>query len=163
VDPQHSDTRPNPSTVDFQLRLDSAGCHFGGIGLAELCSPQTAGSSFAAFFRLADRYRLGNLTHRYWAARWQTLVTHLGLSIVLTWLFMHTRGSLAMAMLFHFMMDFSPQFLLYGLTTAQAIWSQAIVILAFAFILIVILGPNLQRRFVEKPTIVDKAYSLGRD
>ncbi len=103
---------------------------------------------------------IGLLDSRPWLP---TFLAPLGLSIVLTWLFIHTRGSLAIAMLFHFMMDFSPQFLLYGLTTVQSIWSQAIVILAFAFILIVIFGPNLQRRFVEKPTIVDKAFSLGRD
>ena len=103
---------------------------------------------------------IGLLDGRPWLP---TFLAPLGLSIVLTWLFMHTRGSLAMAMLFHFMMDSSPQFLLYGLTIAQATWSQAMVILALAFILIVIFGQNLQRRFVEKPTIVDKAYSLGRD
>ena len=103
---------------------------------------------------------IGLLDGRPWLP---TFLAPLGLSIVLTWLFMHTRGSLAMAMLFHFMMDSSPQFLLYGLTIAQATWSQAMVILALAFILIVIFGQNLQRRFVEKPTIVDKTYSLGRD
>jgi len=103
---------------------------------------------------------IGLLAGRPWLP---TFLTPLGLSVVLTWLFVHTRGSLAIAILFHFAMDFSPQFLLHGLSMVQAVWSQAIVILALAFILIVIFGPNLQRRFVKKPTIVDKAYSLGRD
>ncbi len=98
---------------------------------------------------------IGLLDGRPWLP---TFLNPLALSVVLTWLFVHTRGSLAMAILFHFAMDFSPQFLLHGLSTAQAVWSQAIVILALAFILIVIFGPNLQHSSVGKPTIVEQTF-----
>jgi len=66
-------------------------------------------------------------------------------SIIWTWLFVHTRGSLAMAVLFHFAIDYWPQFLLSGLTIAQGIWVQVIVILILDIILTQRLGVNLQR------------------
>jgi membrane protease YdiL (CAAX protease family) len=68
-----------------------------------------------------------------------------GMSITLTWLFLHTRGSLAMAILFHFMVDYSPQFILSGLSIDQAVWSQAIANLAAALTLVLIYTPGLQR------------------
>ncbi len=79
-----------------------------------------------------------------------TFLVPLGLSVVMTWLFVHTRGSLAMAMLFHLVFNYSPQFLLSGLAIEQAIWAQAIVSLAVAFILIFLFGINLQRDPLEK-------------
>jgi membrane protease YdiL (CAAX protease family) len=48
-----------------------------------------------------------------------TFLAPLGFSVVMTWLFVHTQGSLAMAMLFHFALDYSAQFMLYGITTEQ--------------------------------------------
>jgi membrane protease YdiL (CAAX protease family) len=76
-----------------------------------------------------------------------TFLNPFALSIVLTWMFLHTRGNLGMAILYHFALDFFPQFFLLplGLTNAQGVWSQAIVILAVAFILILYFGVNLQR------------------
>jgi membrane protease YdiL (CAAX protease family) len=79
----------------------------------------------------------------------------LGLSVVMTWLFVHTAGSLAMAMLFHFAMDYSPQFLLANLPLEQAVWAQAIASLALAFSIMVVFGPNLQRSRVLKPEAVN--------
>jgi len=76
-------------------------------------------------------------------------------SIIWTWLFVHTRGSLAMAILFHFAIDYCPQFLLSGLTIAQGIWVQVIVILVLDLILILHLGANLQRSPVNEPALVD--------
>jgi uncharacterized protein len=74
-----------------------------------------------------------------------TFLSPFGMSITLTWLYLHTRGSLAMAILFHFVVDYSPQFILSGLSIDQAIWSQAIVNLAVALTLILIYSPGLQR------------------
>jgi membrane protease YdiL (CAAX protease family) len=74
-----------------------------------------------------------------------TFLAPFGMSVTLTWLFLHTRGSLAMAILFHFMVDYSPQFILSGLSREQAIWSQAIVNLAVALTLVLIYGQGLQR------------------
>jgi len=83
-----------------------------------------------------------------------TFLLPLGVSVVMTWLFVHTRGSLAMAMLFHFALDYSPQFMLYGITTEQAVWAQAMVSLAVAFVLVLIFGVNLQRDPMTKPSIL---------
>jgi len=66
-------------------------------------------------------------------------------SIIWTWLFVNTRGSLAMAMLFHFAIDYCPQFFLSGLTIAQGIWIQVIVIFVLDIVLTLRLGANLQR------------------
>jgi membrane protease YdiL (CAAX protease family) len=84
-----------------------------------------------------------------------TFLNPLAASVAITWLFVHTRGSLAMAMLYHFALDYSPQFFLLGLTTAQAVWAQTIVNLAAALILIVIFGVNLQRGPVREPAVID--------
>ena len=84
-----------------------------------------------------------------------TFLAPFGMSITLTWLFLHTRGSLAMAMLFHFAVDYAPQFILSGLTIAQAVWSQAIVNLAMALVLILLFGVNLQRGPVKEPALAD--------
>jgi len=94
---------------------------------------------------------IGLLDGRPWLP---TLLIPLGLSIVLTWLFLHTRGSLAMAILFHFSMDYTPQFL-SGLTVAQAVWLQAIVVLALALILFLLLGVGLQRSPEKTLVVVD--------
>jgi len=83
-----------------------------------------------------------------------TFLVPVGLSVVMTWLFVHTQGSLAMAILFHFAIDYSPQFLLAGLAIEQAVWAQAVVVLAAAFVLILLFGVNLQRNLVNKQGMV---------
>jgi len=82
-----------------------------------------------------------------------TFLTPLGISVILTWLFLQTRSSLAMAILCHFGFDYFPQFL-SGISLAHSIWSQAIVSLVLAFILIILYGPNLQPSRVKKPAPV---------
>jgi membrane protease YdiL (CAAX protease family) len=84
-----------------------------------------------------------------------TFLTPFGMSITLTWLFLQTRGSLAMAMLFHFAADYAPQFVLHELSLTQAVWSQAIVNLAVALVLILLYGADLQRDPVEKMAVAD--------
>jgi len=89
---------------------------------------------------------------RPWLA---SFLSPLASSVILTWLFVHTRGSLAMAILYHFAIDFTPQFFLLplGLTNAQQVWAQAIVNLALALILIIIFGVKLQRSPMKKPVM----------
>ena len=94
---------------------------------------------------------MGLLDGRPWLP---TFLGPIGLSVVLTWLFVHTRGSLAMAMLFHFAFDYSPQFILYGLTIAQSVWTQVIVTFVVAIVLILIFGTNLQHDPMKKPAMV---------
>jgi len=74
-----------------------------------------------------------------------TFLAPLALSVIFTWLFVHTQGSLAMAILFHFVFNYSPQFVLSELPTVQVVWAQAIAGFALAFILILLFGVNLQR------------------
>lgn len=93
---------------------------------------------------------LGLLDGRPWLP---TILVPFGLSIVLTWLFVHTRGSLAMAMLFHFAIDYAPQFIA-GISIAQFVWAQAIVNLAAAVILILFYGVSLQRGSRQYPAAV---------
>ena len=89
-----------------------------------------------------------------------TFLAPFGMSVALTWLFLHTRGSLAMAMLFHFAADYSPQFILSGLTIDQAVWSQAIVNLAVALVLILLFGVNLQQNPVKEPVMTEAAQTV---
>ncbi len=83
-----------------------------------------------------------------------TFLSPLAASVALTWLFVQTRGSLAMAILYHFALDFYAQFLLSGLTLEQGAWSQTIFNLALALILILIFGVNLQRSPEKMPAVV---------
>ena len=89
---------------------------------------------------------LGLRDNRPWLP---TFLAPVAISVVLTWLFVQTRGSLTMAVLYHFVIDASPQFLLHGITTAQNIWLQVIVSFAAAFILILIFGVNLRNESVQ--------------
>lgn len=84
-----------------------------------------------------------------------TLLSPFAASIVLTWLFVRTDGSLAMAILYHFAMDFVPQFFLLplGLTDSQLVWAQTIPHLVVAFVLVLVFGVNLQRRSMREPVM----------
>jgi membrane protease YdiL (CAAX protease family) len=66
-------------------------------------------------------------------------------SVIWTWLFVHTRGSLVIAILYHFVIDYTPQFFLLDLTISQALWVQTIVNLIVALVLILVFGVKLQR------------------
>ena len=81
-----------------------------------------------------------------------TFLAPFGSSVVLTWLFIQTRGNLAMAILFHFGMNYFT-FFNGGMTIADVVWSQAIVTVALALILIAVFGVNLQRSPMRKPAM----------
>lgn len=86
-----------------------------------------------------------------------TFLVPLGFSVIWTWLFVHTRGSLAMAMLFHFAIDYAPQFVLDApLPITRAVWAQAIVGLAVALILVLLYGADLQRVPAKEQAYVKK-------
>ena len=79
-----------------------------------------------------------------------------GLSMVITWMFVHTRSSVTLAMVLHFVFNFSPQFILEkSIATGQALWLEAIISLSLALGLALVLGPNLQRRPAVQTTAVD--------
>lgn len=79
------------------------------------------------------------------------------MSIIFTWLFFQTRGSLTMAILYHFAIDYFPQFFLQGLTVSQALWAQTIVNFAVAFALILLFGAGLQRGPAKELAVADAA------
>jgi membrane protease YdiL (CAAX protease family) len=79
-----------------------------------------------------------------------------GLSVVMTWLFVHTRGSLAMAMLFHFAVDYSPQFLFAATDLGLAVWLQAMAALTVALLSVVVFGADLQRSR-SRPWVTEEA------
>jgi len=86
---------------------------------------------------------LGLVADRPWLP---TFLVPFGFSVIWTWLFIRTRGSLAMAMLFHFVIDYAPQFILdASLLIAQVVWAQAIVSLVVGLALILLFGTDLQR------------------
>ncbi len=85
---------------------------------------------------------LGVMAGRPWVP---SFLAPFGLSVVMTWLFVHTRGSLAMAMVFHFILDYSPQFLFAATEVGLAVWLQAMAALTIALFLVLISGVNLQR------------------
>jgi uncharacterized protein len=98
---------------------------------------------------------LGLVAGRPWLP---TFLVPLGFSVIWTWLFLQTRGSLAMAMLFHFAIDYAPQFVLDApLPIAQALWVQAIVSLGVALGLTLLFGTDLQRGPVKELAAADAA------
>ncbi|RPI91167.1 MAG: CPBP family intramembrane metalloprotease [Chloroflexi bacterium] len=98
---------------------------------------------------------LGLVAGRPWLP---TFLVPVGFSVIWTWLFLSTQGSLAMAMLFHFAIDYAPQFVLDApLPIAQGLWAQAIVSLAVALGLILLFGTDLQRGPVKELAAADAA------
>ena len=89
-----------------------------------------------------------------------TFLSPLAMSIAWTWLFVHTRGSLAMAILYHFAIDYAPQFFFSGLTSAQGVWAQTIVNLEIAFVLVLLFGLNLQRGSMKEPVWEEAAQPI---
>jgi membrane protease YdiL (CAAX protease family) len=83
-----------------------------------------------------------------------TFLVPFGFSVVLTWLFIQTRGNLVMATLCHFGFNY---FVIFeeGMTLAQILWLEAIVILVFAFILVILFGVDLQHSPMKRPAVVD--------
>ena len=81
---------------------------------------------------------------------WMATVAFIvALSIVLTWLFIQTRGSLFIVILHHAVQNFLV-FLNGGVPFVQSSWLLATVTFALAFLLILFYGPNLQNDPVNK-------------
>jgi membrane protease YdiL (CAAX protease family) len=77
------------------------------------------------------------------------------MSFIWTWLFLQTRGSLTMAILFHFAIDYLPQFFLQGLTVSQGVRAQTIINIIVAFALILLFGRSLQRSPAKGLAVAD--------
>jgi membrane protease YdiL (CAAX protease family) len=86
---------------------------------------------------------------------WLPTILYLtGLSVILTWLYIHTRGSLAMPILYHTGQSYFV-FLNGGISITQQIWLLTGVTLGLALILMLLFGPDLQRSRVKATTLVN--------
>lgn len=81
-----------------------------------------------------------------------TLLFIIALSVVLTWLFIQTRGSLFIVILHHAVQN-SLVFLNGGVPFAESSWLLAAVTVVLALVVILIFGPNLQRHPVKNPVV----------
>jgi uncharacterized protein len=83
-----------------------------------------------------------------------TILFLIGLSVVLTWFFIHTRGSLVAVILYHAAQNFFV-FLNGGIEIAPSMWLLTVVTLALALILIFSFGPGLQHTPVKEKVMVN--------
>jgi uncharacterized protein len=70
-------------------------------------------------------------------------------SVLITWIFVHTAGSVLIATLVHGAINFFHGFFLGGVDPARQYWLMAAVYGAAAIVLAVVLGPSLQRRTIR--------------
>jgi membrane protease YdiL (CAAX protease family) len=94
---------------------------------------------------------IGALENRPWLP---TFLTPFGTSVLFTWLFLHSRGSLVPVVLFHFGLNYFT-FFNEGMTIDKVVWLQAIVTLALDLILILLFGVDLRRDPVKSSAAVD--------
>ena len=89
----------------------------------------------------------------------ETILYLIALSVVLTWLFVQTRGNLVVVILYHAGENFFV-FLNGGISLTQSLQLLNLVTIAFAIVLVLLYGVNLQRNFVKKPGMVDAAQTV---
>jgi uncharacterized protein len=82
------------------------------------------------------------------------LLELIGLSVVITWLFVQTGGNIFLTTLFHTAQSF---FVVVneGITLSQQLWLMAAVYVALSIILAVLYGASLQRRSTMKPAVFE--------
>jgi hypothetical protein len=82
------------------------------------------------------------------------LLELIGLSVVITWLFVQTGGNIFLTTLFHTAQSF---FVVVneGITLSQQLWLMAAVYVVLSSILAVLYGANLQRRSTMKPAVFE--------
>jgi uncharacterized protein len=75
-------------------------------------------------------------------------------SVLFTWIFLHTRGNVLIATLFHGAINLSQGLFLGGLDPAREYWLLAAIYTASALVLVVAAGPTLSR---SPPSIIRKS------
>lgn len=78
----------------------------------------------------------------------------IGLSVILTWFFIQTRGSLVIVILFHAAQNYFV-FLNGGIPLAQSMWLLNTIPIVLALCLILSFGPGLQHTSVKKKVMMD--------
>ncbi len=79
-------------------------------------------------------------------------------SILLSWVFLHTRGSVLIATLFHGAINVSQGYFLAGTDPASRYWWLALAYGAAALIAAVVLGPGLSRRRTDEAAGSSRQY-----
>jgi CAAX protease family protein len=79
-------------------------------------------------------------------------------SVLLTWVFLHTRGSVLIATLVHGAINVSQGFLLAGTDPAVRYWWLALAYGGAALLLAIVLGPRFSRRPGADPATTPPAY-----
>jgi len=88
-------------------------------------------------------------------AHWlPSILCIIGLSGILTWLYIQTRGNLVIPILFHAGQNYFV-FLNGGIALNQGLWLLTILTFVIVLILIFLYGVNMQRSPVMKPAMVD--------
>jgi membrane protease YdiL (CAAX protease family) len=83
-----------------------------------------------------------------------TFLVPFGASVVFTWLYVQSRGSLVTVVLFHTGLNIFPMFM-DGISIAQSLWLQASVNLALALVLTLLFGAGLQRAAVKPAALAE--------
>ena len=78
----------------------------------------------------------------------------IGLSVILTWLYVQTSGNLIMPILFHIGQSYFV-FLNGGISLTQQLWLMTGITIVISLVLISIYGPTLQRNLANEPIIVN--------
>jgi uncharacterized protein len=78
----------------------------------------------------------------------------LGLSVVLTWLYIQTQGNLVIPILFHFGQSYFV-FLNGGISLTHQLWLMTAIITGISLILVLIYGPSLKHEPVKEKRIGD--------
>ena len=89
----------------------------------------------------------------------ETILYLIALSVVLTWLFVQTRGNLVVVILYHAGENFFV-FLNGGISITQSLRLLNLVTIALAIVLILFYGVNLQRNLVKKTGMVDAVQTV---
>lgn len=88
----------------------------------------------------------------YWLS---TILYITGLSIILTWLYIQTRGNLVIPILFHIGQSYFV-FLNGGISLTQQLWLMTAITTAISLVLILVFGANLQRNPVKETGRVNR-------
>ena len=79
-----------------------------------------------------------------------SLLYIVGLSVILTWLYVQTRGNLVIPILFHIGQSYFV-FLNEGISLTQQLWLMTGITIVISLVLILIYGPTLQRNPANEP------------
>lgn len=84
-----------------------------------------------------------------------TILYIVGLSVVLTWLYVQTQGNLVMPTLFHFGQSYFV-FLNGGISLTRQLWLMTAIMAVISLVLVLIYGPSLHHESIKETFIADR-------